>query len=78
MRVWIYALKEGLRQLVVLEVTLVIVASVAMLIFNGFAPPPRSLWTELLRIQVAVLLIFPVLVVAERYRVWRNNQVRPK
>ena len=78
MRVWLYALKKGLRQFVALEVTLIIVAAVVLLIFNCFSAPPNSLWTELFRIQLAVLFVFPVFVLAERYGVWRNNQVKPE
>jgi hypothetical protein len=77
MRAWLHALKVGLRQLVALELVAIITGALVLLIFNGFAPPPKALLIELLQFQLALLFFFPVLVLVERYEVWRNNQVKP-
>ena len=75
MKVWIYAMKQGFKAILVIVATIISTASVLHLIYNGFRLPPAVYVFEVSRLMLfLVVLSFPFFVVAARYEVWRNHR----
>ena len=79
MRAWMYALKDGIRAIIVVELALIVSSAVVFVFYKGLVSPPGQLLTEVGKIAaIGALIVFPAAVVSKRYQVWRNNQVKPK
>jgi len=74
-RAWSYAIRKGGRSFLALEIAFVVTNAVVTLIFSSTLVPGPSLWAELIKIQVVLVLIgFPAMVLFERFELRRMNR----
>ena len=77
MRVWVYALKEGLRYTVGLALAVGLTVVLTWLIFCGFRPPPNETFKQMMfLVLVAILIGFPASVVSIRLEIRKANRMK--
>jgi uncharacterized membrane protein YczE len=78
-KVWIYALREGLRTLLVAELSWIATFVGVYLVQVGFELPSAIAIGTFLRVAaIGAIVIFPVSVVGVRHEIWNRNLVKPK